>query len=404
MGHVTKVVVQAPTPAVSSNGTPDSQSVASERPGTNEDNAGGVIHWLYRDLKGQLQGPFTSEKMAAWHSRGMLPLDLDVRRSRDTTFAKIHDYFPQPRTAFVSAPVDPPKTVRQAPSKGNGNTPSSKAKEQVLVLNPLAIRFAQPRINNFFAKPDGREVLDTIKELKIEPFVLDDSDSEDSFGRDDLFIRAPFPVIEVVQFRAKLRDEDGSTVKDEVTGIQRHGEERWFTLDNRRLYCLQRAAIKAWPSLCYAAVKVVDSLDSTSKVLRKFRTTSDGTSVRIGSSQDVFENLPEWSWRDSLPKSECTERVKSALSSVEIEELRSEPRRAFVSVQVRRDLKGSGASEVRRSLQGGAYCYPGVTPGSVLAQQMGMMQRQAYVAQAMAASYHYAALNARYYAGSAYPW
>jgi len=342
--------------------------------------------------------------MAAWHSHGMLPLDLAVRRSTDTIFAKIHDYFPQPRRPFVSAPVEPPKTVTQGPSKANGKASSSKAKQPVLVLNPLAIRFAQPRINNFFAKPDGREVLDTIKELKVERFVQDDTGSSDSFGRDDLFIRAPFPVIEVIQFRAKLRDEDGSTVKDEVTGIQRHGEERWFTLDNRRLYCLQRAAIKAWPLLCYAEVKVVDSLDSTSKVLRKFRTTSEGTSVRVGSSQDNIENLPEWSWRDSLPKSECTERVKSALSSVEIEELRSEPRRAFVSVQVRRDVKGSVAPEVRRSLQGGAYCYPGITPGSALAQQMGVMQRQAYVAQAMAASYHYAALNARYYGGSPYPW
>merc|ERR1719401_1166272 len=69
--------------------------------------------WQYRDKKGQLQGDFTSQQMAVWFDHGMLPPDLQLRRTTDVSFALMSQYFPTPLLPFRSQPVDPHGPIGQ---------------------------------------------------------------------------------------------------------------------------------------------------------------------------------------------------------------------------------------------------------------------------------------------------
>jgi len=72
--------------------------------------------WQYCDTKGQLQGPFPSSQMALWHEHGMLPKGLRLRRTTETAFSTIPEYFPPPAVAFKSAPVTPGGQETSAPA------------------------------------------------------------------------------------------------------------------------------------------------------------------------------------------------------------------------------------------------------------------------------------------------
>eukprot|EP00930_Biecheleria_cincta_P008650 TRINITY_DN11017_c0_g1_i1.p1 TRINITY_DN11017_c0_g1~~TRINITY_DN11017_c0_g1_i1.p1 ORF type:complete len:716 (-),score=131.15 TRINITY_DN11017_c0_g1_i1:152-2299(-) len=63
--------------------------------------------WEYIDTKGQKQGPFPSTQMALWHQHGMLPKSLHLKRSTDSAFGTIAEYFPSPLVPFKSPPVVP---------------------------------------------------------------------------------------------------------------------------------------------------------------------------------------------------------------------------------------------------------------------------------------------------------
>ena len=57
-------------------------------------------------------------------------------------------------------------------------------------------------------------------------------------------LQAPFPPIEVIRWRCKLRDEVTGRPLLDATGTELlDQEERWYTLDNRRLYCLQKVSL-----------------------------------------------------------------------------------------------------------------------------------------------------------------
>lgn len=63
--------------------------------------------WMYVDTKGLLQGPFASNQMELWHRHKMLPKDLKLRRTTDTNFATIQEFFPMPLIPFKSPVVTP---------------------------------------------------------------------------------------------------------------------------------------------------------------------------------------------------------------------------------------------------------------------------------------------------------
>eukprot|EP00927_Polykrikos_kofoidii_P025762 TRINITY_DN23083_c0_g1_i1.p1 TRINITY_DN23083_c0_g1~~TRINITY_DN23083_c0_g1_i1.p1 ORF type:complete len:372 (+),score=45.59 TRINITY_DN23083_c0_g1_i1:122-1237(+) len=145
------------------------------------------------------------------------------------------------------------------------------------LLSPLAIRFTQEHIRPHFR--DGRVVETTIPEIV----------ACDGVGEYDVILRVPFPLIEVVRFSPSHRCGKGG-----AGGKHYH----WFSFDNRRLYCLQKAAVSLWPRRAAVAVQVFHASDPAA-VRRKVNTTSKGRSVEVRSpaGHDMFE---VWSWRKGV--------------------------------------------------------------------------------------------------------
>jgi len=134
----------------------------------------------------------------------------------------------------------------------------------------------------------------------------------------DVFLSAPFPPIEIIRWRPKIREEDGRTCVDE-DGRKMLGEACWFTFDNRRLYCLQAAAAKQWPRRAAAIVHIMHDLPLSRCTPRKFRTTDLGCSVRISRRHDVAPRAT-WSWAEAThagdDESQLPETGKKAMNGV----------------------------------------------------------------------------------------
>merc|ERR1719163_24737 len=96
-------------------------------------------------------------------------------------------------------------------------------------------------------------------------------------------------------------------------GAPSTGEETWYTLDNRRLVCLQRMASSVWPRIACCPVVVLDELPKQSTA-RKFRSLDYGMSVRIGPrwTPDGEENYaaPIWSWMEYTRGMQILEHVQ----------------------------------------------------------------------------------------------
>eukprot|EP00931_Biecheleriopsis_adriatica_P064337 TRINITY_DN39135_c0_g1_i1.p1 TRINITY_DN39135_c0_g1~~TRINITY_DN39135_c0_g1_i1.p1 ORF type:complete len:317 (-),score=64.99 TRINITY_DN39135_c0_g1_i1:44-994(-) len=157
------------------------------------------------------------------------------------------------------------------------------------LLNPLAIRFSQPRVAPHFR--DGHLLRDTVNE--VYDAYLQDAGSAGAAPKDaavgvppfDTVLVPPFPAIRVISWHPKIRRPDGEAERD-VNGDQILGKRAWFALDNRRLHTLQCAAAKRWPRRCCVAVKCIEEVPgSTIKELRKFRTTTEGRSIDVGMRQ-----------------------------------------------------------------------------------------------------------------------
>lgn len=169
------------------------------------------------------------------------------------------------------------------------------------LLNPLNIRFSQPRIAPHFR--DGHLLVDTAAEVRSEP--LQDAPAYESTrdaaeGRPpyDLVLLPPFPAIRVISWLPKLRGADGEVERD-GNGDQILGKRAWFALDNRRLWSLQDAAAKAWPKRCCAIVRCLEDVPGTTiRELRKFRTTTEGRSINLGVHST---DTTPWSWLEAAP-------------------------------------------------------------------------------------------------------
>eukprot|EP00928_Gymnodinium_smaydae_P080034 TRINITY_DN63833_c0_g1_i1.p1 TRINITY_DN63833_c0_g1~~TRINITY_DN63833_c0_g1_i1.p1 ORF type:complete len:393 (+),score=87.83 TRINITY_DN63833_c0_g1_i1:113-1291(+) len=160
------------------------------------------------------------------------------------------------------------------------------------LISPLALRYTQEHIRTTFR--DGRVVEESLREIRAEPCT-----SSDSY---DLVLRAPFPTIEIVRFRPPSAGERVS---------------HWFTLDNRRLYCLQRAAVELWPK---RVAVVVDMLYADSgHVWKKYDTTTCGMSVTIATS---CKRAPicRWDWRQERKQTVSPALAAGAMRSVEADD------------------------------------------------------------------------------------
>jgi hypothetical protein len=100
-------------------------------------------------------------------------------------------------------------------------------------------------------------------------------------GDYDVILEAPFPIIEIMRW--KPRDNEIFL-------------KSWFTLDNRRLYCLQRTAVALWPRR--AAIPVQVMYAAPEGAFRKSDSSTAGRSVSIGHS---LKNLTDkWDWRQAI--------------------------------------------------------------------------------------------------------
>lgn len=184
----------------------------------------------------------------------------------------------------------------------------------ILEVSPFDVHFSQEHIRNTFQ--DGRLLDDSVKEIEVVPHpppaaasASDEApkDSGAKFAEDEdvLFMKVPFPRIEVIRWRCKLREADGAPKLDPVTGLQLFGEEEtWFSFDNRRLCCLQRAAASVWPKRAVCEVVEVAMSQVRARELRKFDTRTFGNSVAVNKKDDPVTGLPSpsetWCWRTAV--------------------------------------------------------------------------------------------------------
>lgn len=205
---------------------------------------------------------------------------------------------------------------------------------RVVLLSPFDIHFSQTRIRTEFQ--DGHTVEETTPLIQTvprgtrrtavqgeesraaeednageanegSPVEIDEDDilgegCEDlsaSRGEEFQLQSFPFPRIEVTKWRCKLREPDGSAKLDPATGLELYShEERWFSFDNRRLYCLQKAAAAVWPTEVRCEVVEVPHSMAKCRELRKFDTRTFGCTVMVGRRDEP--NPDTWSWRAAV--------------------------------------------------------------------------------------------------------
>jgi len=175
------------------------------------------------------------------------------------------------------------------------------------LLNPLAIRFSQPRIAPHFR--DGHILHETVAEVyeaQLQSAADAAASAEGSSHADaasgtppyDVVLMPPFPGIRVISWLPKIRRPDGEAERD-AYGDQILGKRAWFALDNRRLHTLQCAAAKRWPRRCCVAVRCIEEVPGTTiRELRKFRTTTEGRSIEVGVRVGETQ---AWSWHKAAP-------------------------------------------------------------------------------------------------------
>lgn len=154
------------------------------------------------------------------------------------------------------------------------------------LICPLAVRFTQDHIRTTFR--DGRSVAASLSEIIDQP-------AGPGIGEYDRILKAPFPKIEIIRWKPKQR-------RDLRTEDDKPEADHWFTLDNRRLYCLQRAATRLWPQR--VAVEVEILYKDPRSVIRKYDSSVFGVSVSIA---DNLKAVPigRWEWQDAVLRQYC---------------------------------------------------------------------------------------------------
>lgn len=176
-----------------------------------------------------------------------------------------------------------------------GRRPPREHLELNMQISPFDVRFSQGRASPEFR--DGRLIEETVQ--LIQAVRCEDGTQEPATWR----LEAPFPAIEILQWRCKLRDDQtGRPRLDPKTGGELYDREtKWFTLDNRRLYCLQRVAAKLWPDKAVVDVVELPSGPLTrARQLKKFRTLDRGRSILVGTRHAGDAPPVHWCWRRAV--------------------------------------------------------------------------------------------------------
>lgn len=173
------------------------------------------------------------------------------------------------------------------------------------LISPMDVHFSQTHIRPEFQDGKGlvEDAITNMKKLSMEPILSEDGNAalaEVGAPINDSqwwLLQPDFPEIEVIEWRCKLRNPDGA-LKTDAAGNELHGDLEWYTLDNRRLYCLQKAAIANWPADVRCIVSVILQQEGNQREFRKFRTLDLGRTIGIGHRDD--EKMERWSWRTAV--------------------------------------------------------------------------------------------------------
>jgi len=133
---------------------------------------------------------------------------------------------------------------------------------------PLLVRFSQGKIHPFF---HGRGPISEVM-LQIRLRAAEAGEALGGSGADVRRIDPPFPPIRLLHLK-----EQGVLV----------------TLDNRRLYALQRFALQEWPTVCLARALCVDELTPTRLRAenRKFTNRLCGLQLEVESRSNAFDTF-----------------------------------------------------------------------------------------------------------------
>jgi hypothetical protein len=150
------------------------------------------------------------------------------------------------------------------------NKPAAMPIFEEKVICPFAIRFSQDHIRPEFQT--GCDIESAIKAIKTKKPRAQKTDY-------DVILEPPFPAIEIMR---------GHLKGDEV--------DHWLSLDNRRLYCLQKAAVALWPQRVAVAVEALRA--PTDGIRKKVNSSVHGLSVGIGHSPKTL--IGRWNWREAV--------------------------------------------------------------------------------------------------------
>lgn len=170
------------------------------------------------------------------------------------------------------------------------------------LICPLAVRFSQEHIRPVFQ--EGSDIESAIKEIKATAGV----------GDYDVVLHAPFPAIEILRWRPHRAPKSSNQSTDSEA-------DHWVTLDNRRLYCLQRVAVALWPKRVAIIVEALYA--ATDGAHRKTNSSTAGRSVCIGHSLKML--LGCWDWREEVGKRMAADAylVKDSFDLVNTDDSRS---------------------------------------------------------------------------------
>lgn len=130
-------------------------------------------------------------------------------------------------------------------------------------ISPLAVRFSQGKIHPFFH--ERGPILEVMSQIKLK-------ETAEGNGALRRRIDPPFPPVRLLHLK-----EQGALV----------------TLDNRRLYALQRFALQEWPEVCLTKALVVSELPPMRLKAenRKFTNRLCGLQLEVESRQNAFDTF-----------------------------------------------------------------------------------------------------------------
>jgi len=185
---------------------------------------------------------------------------------------------------------------RQGESREATNQPRPTYRK--VSVNPCSIRFSQSLVQSHFhdKRPTAKAVGEIRGRLTSTRWLGDFLDRKQV--EPDVHLHPPFPYIRV------LAGADSQRYLQKY-GKEAHGgdsESLLYTIDNRRLFCLQQAAMRRWPKRCTVDVLVTDRLPYQ-RHAKKFDNHREGHCVQVGDGR-AGSDIGMWCWFDEAVERE----------------------------------------------------------------------------------------------------